>query len=153
MLQNSHHVLINIEIYQDKPPRKKKTNMDVARKFAENTSLGGMAYMNISNRWWSTAFWVFVFVVGMGFCTAHLYLIFQNFYSYPYSTIDELQFDFLPFPSVTVCNRNPIRVSGRPFVSPEMRSYLDGLAPTASAPMGKRKKVRALWSMDEPSTH
>ena len=111
--------------------------MDLARKFAENTSLGGMAYMNNSNRWWSTTFWVVIFVTGLALCMGHLYLIFQNFFDYPYSTIDEMKFDLLPFPSVTVCNRNPIRVSGMGEVSQGLQDYLHNMAPPMHDPHNK----------------
>ena len=114
--------------------------MDLARKFAENTSLGGMSYMNNSNRWWSTAFWIFIFVVGLVLCTAHLYLIFQNYYGYPYATIDELKYDLLPFPSVTVCNRNPIRVSGMSELSQEMQDHLKAMAPPPQDEHGRKER-------------
>ena len=122
------------DIPQDQSELQQKTAMDLARRFAENTSLGGMAYMNIANRWWSTAFWVVIFVSGLALCMGHLYLIFQNYYEYPYSTIGEMKFDLLPFPSVTVCNRNPIRVSGMDEVSQDLQEYLRNMAPAIQDP-------------------
>ena len=105
--------------------------MDLAHQFAENTSLGGMAYMNTSKRWWSIAFWIVILVLAMLACLTHLYCIFQNYYKYPYSIVDEIKYDFLPFPSVTICNRNPIRVSAISDLPQSLQDYLQQMDPQA----------------------
>ena len=119
---------------QDQYQMHQKTAMDLAHHFAENTSLGGLATMNTSKRWWSTGFWIAIIVFALLACLAHLYCIFQNYYKYPYSIVDEIKYDFLPFPSVTICNRNPVRISAIPDLPQNLQDYLLQMNPTTQPP-------------------
>ncbi len=54
-----------------------------------------------------------------------------NYLSNPYSTVVELGFGSLDFPSVTICNQNPIRITEIEDVDKELFCYLSSLAPNS----------------------
>ncbi len=88
-----------------------KTFMNVLSTFADLTSIQGIPFIKKANHWWSTAFWTLVFMCAVGMALVQTTQVFRNYFSYEYNTKIDVAYSVLEFPSVTVCNLNPVRMS------------------------------------------
>ncbi|XP_067679109.1 amiloride-sensitive sodium channel subunit alpha-like [Haliotis asinina] len=79
--------------------------------FAESTSFMGIPKIWASPRLVFKVMWSMFFLAATGVMIAQLVELFTTFYSYPVKTSVKLGFTSLPFPTVTLCNMNPIMLS------------------------------------------
>ncbi|XP_046572220.1 degenerin-like protein asic-2, partial [Haliotis rubra] len=79
--------------------------------FAESTSFMGIPKIWASPRLVFKVMWALFFLAATGVMIAQLVQLFTTFYSYPIKTSVKLGFTSLPFPTVTICNMNPIMLS------------------------------------------
>ena len=104
-----------------------KSLRGIVHRFADKTSLQGVRYIEDAEHWWSRAIWTALFLSALAVSAWQLYQVFEEFRSYPVSTKIELGYDTLDFPSVTICNINPLRMS-RLHTFPEMEEFVKTLA-------------------------
>lgn len=97
------------------------------QRFADKTSLQGVRFIEDAGRWYSRAMWTAFFVGALLVSTWQMYYVFSEFLSYPVSTKIQLGYDTLDFPSVTICNVNPLRMSQLDDF-PEMKDFVDELS-------------------------
>lgn len=96
-------------------------------RFAEKTSMQGVAYINSAKVWYAKIIWTFLLIsctAGMGL---HLYYLINQFLLFPVQTKIELGFSNLIFPAVTICNVNPIRMSKIDMASQQIQSLIEQL--------------------------
>ncbi|CAC5392845.1 unnamed protein product [Mytilus coruscus] len=122
---------------QDKEDEKSRESLDstgktksfkrLLERFAEKTSMQGVAYINSAKVWYAKVIWTFLLVTctaGMGL---HLYYLINQFMQFPVQTKIELGFSNLIFPAVTICNVNPIRMSKLGMASQQIQSLVEQL--------------------------
>ncbi|XP_071179225.1 FMRFamide-activated amiloride-sensitive sodium channel-like [Mytilus edulis] len=122
---------------QDKEDEKSRESLDSTGKtksfkrlvvrFAEKTSMQGVAYINSAKVWYAKIIWTFLLIgctAGMGL---HLYYLINQFLLFPVQTKIELGFSNLIFPAVTICNVNPIRMSKIDMASQQIQSLIEQL--------------------------
>lgn len=80
-------------------------------RFADKTSVQGVIYIKEAGRWASRSMWIFLFLVGTAAVVWQLTAIVQKYMSHPISTKIDIGYSSLNFPTVTVCNMNPLRLS------------------------------------------
>ena len=98
--------------------------------FAGRTTLGTVIFMKEAVRWWYKLFWILIFLGGVGASTYNVYLLIDKFFQYPVDTQVTLSYEKLPFPSVTVCNINPVRKSAvQAGGAPAMNQFVSQLMP------------------------
>ena len=99
--------------------------------FAERTTLGTVIFMKEAVRWWYKLFWILIFLGGVCASAYNVYLLIDEFFQYPVNTQVTLSYEKLPFPSITVCNINPVRKSAveASGVSPALNQFASQLMP------------------------
>ena len=105
--------------------RKPKTIKGTLHRFAETTSLQGVPFINRSGRWYSKTIWSVLFLTALGVMFYHLYTLFHKYYSAETTSSIQLGYATLGFPSVTICNVNPIRLSAVPDTPQSFQDFLD----------------------------
>jgi hypothetical protein len=93
-------------------------------EFASVTSLQGIPFIRSSRKTWTRGAWVLVFVGAVCMWLLHTYMVCVQYYAYATTTRVHVSHATLPFPSVTVCNMNPLRRSMVEDVGPELLSRL-----------------------------
>ena len=119
--------------------KKEKTIGSLVSSFADTTSLQGPPFIMRAGRWYSRSIWVFILILAFGATTAHLYYVCTQYYSYDSTTKITLGYKSLPFPSISICNINPIRISKLRLASPALHRYITQLAPRTSIDPKYRK--------------
>ncbi len=104
--------------------------VEVFSAFADVASLQGIPFIKKSNNWWSTTFWYLAFTGATVLAFYQLYYVIDNFLQKQYSTVIELGFGQLDFPSVTVCNLNSVRVTAAQMEAPQLDAFFRSLHPT-----------------------
>ncbi len=112
-----------------KKKKRKKPVREVFSAFADVTSLQGIPFIKKANRWWSTTFWCLIFLGATFMGVYQTFFVITNYLSHPYSTLVDLGFGQLEFPSVTVCNKNPVILAEAKAQAPILYDYLDSLRP------------------------
>ncbi|XP_046584647.1 degenerin-like protein asic-2 [Haliotis rubra] len=79
--------------------------------FAESTSFMGIPKIWASPRLVFKIMWTLFFLGATTMMIIQLVELFTTFYKYPVKTSVKLGFTALPFPAVTICNMNPIKLS------------------------------------------
>ena len=121
---------------------KGKTVWTVLGTFADVTSIQGVPYMKKANRWWSTLFWIIIFGIACTACVLHIGYLSMQYLDYSTSSKTDIGFTNLEFPSVTVCNMNPIRYSKLDESTAEMQNFINQIEQSEqNAEIGNRKKV------------
>lgn len=85
---------------------KKKSFRRLFSRFAEKTSMQGVAYINMARFWWAKVIWVILLLGAVAVMTLHLWYLFDQYFSWPINTKVDLGFRTLTFPQVTICNTN-----------------------------------------------
>ena len=120
-----------------------KTVWTVLGTFADVTSLQGVPYIKKANRWWSTLFWIIIFGIACTACLLHIGYLSMRYLDHSTSSKTDIGFTYLEFPSVTVCNMNPIRYSRLNESTTEMQNFIHQIEQTEqNAGNGDRKKVQ-----------
>ncbi|KAK6166855.1 hypothetical protein SNE40_023466 [Patella caerulea] len=83
----------------------------IGNRFAERTSMQGIAYITSSKTLYGKAAWIFLLLVTSGAMVFHLYYLTKTYMQFEKTTSIKLGFDALRFPAVSFCNVNPIRQS------------------------------------------
>ena len=99
---------------------KRKSLRRVMIRFAEKTSLIGVAYINSAKLLVAKTIWVILLLGSIGVMTFHLYYLCDQFFSWPKTTTVTLGFNNLELPAVTICNVNPVQ---RKFLMNMTNSY------------------------------
>ena len=122
--------------------------------FADVTSLQGVPYIKKANRWWSTLFWTLIFGIACTACVLHIGYLSMQYLDHSTSTKTDIGFTNLEFPSVTVCNMNPIRYSKLDESTTEMQNFIHQIEQTEQNPgSGGRKKVQIILFPHLPILH
>ena len=101
----------------------------MAAEFAETTTLQGIAYIHRSKKWYRAAFWLTVFLAAVAATTVQTYSVFSKYYSYLTTASVGMGYDNLAFPTVTICNMNPIRRSASSRFSDELEDFFQTIRP------------------------
>ena len=125
-----------------KPP---KTSRDVAMRYAGYTSLQGIPFINRASRWYSKIFWSLVFMASLAAMLYQTYKVFHKYYKYETTTSVSIGYDKLSFPSLTLCNINPIRLSKANEIGGSIKEFVSSLDP-------KDQYHSAWYDTDEEST-
>ncbi|KAK3083686.1 hypothetical protein FSP39_001469 [Pinctada imbricata] len=80
-------------------------------RFAEKTSMQGCAYIYTARVWYARLLWILLLLAAIGGMIFHLYYLTNQYIAFPKVTKMTLNFSNLPFPAVTICNTNIIRLS------------------------------------------
>ncbi|XP_046358012.2 degenerin mec-10-like isoform X2 [Haliotis rufescens] len=92
--------------------------------FAESTSFMGIPKIYASPRVLFKVMWTLLFLTAASVMIMQLVRLFTTFYSYPIKTSVKLGFTALPFPTVTLCNMNPIMLSKAYMLSCDLQKLL-----------------------------
>ncbi len=125
-------------------PGNGKTVWTVLGTFATVTSLQGVPYMKKANRWWSTLFWVIIFIIACVACILHIWYLTKEYISYDTSTKTTIGYDYLDFPSVTVCNMNPIRLNQLDKTPADLQAFIQEIAESKNGADETRQKVSCI---------
>ena len=125
----------------DKPPKEPKTFKGVMTRFGSYTSLQGIPFILRAKRWYSRLLWILLFIAALGLTTWQFIEVLQKFLAQDTSTSITLGYANLEFPSVTICNINPIRQSALNETSPKVEKFIKSLTP--SEEYNQEKKVLA----------
>ena len=101
----------------------------IATRYANNTSLMGVPFINRARRWYSKLFWSLVFLAAMAAMLQQTYKIFEKYYSRKTTTSVSIGYDNLAFPSFTLCNINPIRRSKVYEAGGPIAEFVDEISP------------------------
>ncbi|XP_046584648.1 amiloride-sensitive sodium channel subunit alpha-like [Haliotis rubra] len=93
--------------------------------FAESTSFMGIPKIWASPRLVFKIMWTLFFLGATTVMIIQLVELFTTFYKYPVKTSVKLGFTALPFPAVTICNMNPIKLSKAKLLSCELQKTLE----------------------------
>ena len=133
---------------------KGKTVRTVLGTFADVTSLQGVPYIKKANRWWSTLFWIIIFAIACTACLLHVGYLSMKYFDHSTSSKTDIGFTNLEFPSVTVCNMNPIRYSKLNESTAEMQNFIHQIEQTEqNAASGGRKRVQIILFPHLPMQH
>ena len=120
-----------VQADQRPPPSEPLTNekgmKGILSKFADKTSVQGIIYIKEARRWASRSFWIFLFMLGTAAVVWQLIDIVQKYMSHPVSTTIDIGYSTLNFPTVTICNMNPLRKSML-HLDPRMARYMQKLS-------------------------
>ena len=90
-------------------PHKHKTMRDVFIRFSDLTSVQGIPFINRGSHWYTKAIWTFLFLAAVAAWLYHSYMLIYAYISFNVTTRVGITHDTLPFPSVTICNINPLQ--------------------------------------------
>lgn len=122
---------MTVEKIEDFNKSQRTRLLEAADEFAGHTSLGGIPFIRDGHRFWYKMFWTVVFI---GACAGGAYNLSDNirrYLRYEYDTKVTLTYDYLDFPSVTVCNINPVRLSAiAQYGTDNMKYFFGQLTPS-----------------------
>ena len=102
-----------------------KTWNGVFIRFAEYTSFQGIPFIYRSRYIYTRLIWIFFFICALVCTILHYYLVANKFFAREVTTKVTVGYSDLPFPSVTVCNINPIRESAVTESYQSLHRFLD----------------------------
>jgi hypothetical protein len=77
--------------------------------FAETTTFGGVIHTHLSPHWAWKTIWVLIVLALFAATCWNCALVILDYWSYPVDTTVTVSYQpSVPFPTVTVCNRNPV---------------------------------------------
>lgn len=127
--------------------------------YAARSSLGTVVFMKEAGHWWYRIFWICIFLGGMAATIYNVQMLLVLYFSFQVNTQVSLGYAKLDFPTVTICNINPIRQSMLDqYGTPEMKNFVAQLKPTNSYKFDIRANQSAgstqvyTGSTDEPTT-
>ena len=85
---------------------KRKNFRSLIKRFAENTSMQGVPYINNAKLCGAKLIWSILLLIAVGAMSLHLWYLFDQFYSWPINTKIELGYSNQRFPQLTICNTN-----------------------------------------------
>ncbi len=91
--------------------RQEKTVSRVFSNFADTTSIQGVPFINNAKNCTGRAIWSCFFIFAFMMLTWQMVGIFQRYFDFPLTTNVEMRRGVLDFPSVTLCNLNPVRMN------------------------------------------
>ncbi|XP_061175625.1 degenerin deg-1-like [Saccostrea echinata] len=112
---------------------------EVLKTMAENSSIHGVSRWVTSRHWYQRLLWILVFLAAAGVLSYQLSRLFGSYKSYPVKTSVDLKFSSLPFPAVSICNMNPIKMTKLDMTSKDTQIAING---TGSPIRKKRSKNR-----------
>ncbi|KAK7508282.1 hypothetical protein BaRGS_00000521, partial [Batillaria attramentaria] len=98
-------------------------------RFAQSCSMQGPPYIYGSKLAYAKFLWVILTLTAFGFMAFHLFFLFTTYLAFPVKNEINLGFSNLDFPSVTVCNVNPVRMSKLGLLSEGFRELVDAIKP------------------------
>nr|XP_011416546.2 degenerin-like protein unc-105 [Crassostrea gigas] len=113
---------------------------EMLKSMAENSSIHGVSRWVTSKYWYQRVLWILVFLGATGGMSYQLSLLFKSFRSYPVKASVDLRFSSLPFPAVSLCNMNPIKLSKLSLTNKDTQNVINGTNPS-------------LWSRKKRSLH
>ncbi|XP_062611576.1 amiloride-sensitive sodium channel subunit alpha-like [Saccostrea cucullata] len=99
---------------------------EVLKSMAENSSIHGVSRWVTSRHWYQRLLWILVFLAAAGVLSYQLSRLFGAYKSYPVKTSVELKFSSLPFPAVSICNMNPIKMTKLYITSTDTQKTING---------------------------
>ena len=96
-------------------------------RFAETTSLQGIPHANRSSSWIGKSLWTIFFLAACGMVVYQLIDVFTKYYERETSSSVKLGYADLDFPSVTICNLNPIRKSQAHLAGKSFQDFLSSI--------------------------
>ncbi|XP_059167319.1 aromatic-L-amino-acid decarboxylase-like [Physella acuta] len=96
----------------------------VFSKYAETASMNGVNMINAASSLTVKLVWGLLLAATFGVMTFHLYMLIDKYYLYKTNTKVELGFSELPFPAVTICNVNIMRLSQQKFANQKIRDII-----------------------------
>ena len=104
-----------------------RTIKGTLHRFAETTSLQGIPHMNRSSSWIGKFLWTIFFLAACGMVVYQLIDVFAKYYKRETSSSVKLDYAKLDFPSVTICNLNPIRKSQAHLAGASFQDFLSSI--------------------------
>ena len=94
-------------------------------------------------RWYAKAIWSFIFLAAIGAWLWHSIVLIQSYIRYDTSSQVKITFDSLDFPTITLCNINPIRENAiTRFGSEDLEELLELMRPEETFDSRRRRKRR-----------
>ncbi|KAK2167592.1 hypothetical protein LSH36_26g10056 [Paralvinella palmiformis] len=119
---------MNTDNVQD-DAKKKDALRTIADNYASHTSLQGVPFISRAGRWYTKTFWTVIFLGALAAMLQQTFQICEKYYSYKTTSSVSIGYDKLPFPSVTICNINPIRRSKVNELGGPIAAFVSGLLP------------------------
>ncbi|KAK6989097.1 degenerin unc-8, partial [Biomphalaria glabrata] len=113
-----------------KPPKEEMTKVKkpkfrkIFSRYADIASLNGVAIIKDSKSPIVKAIWAFLLLAAIGAMIYHLYSLFTKFFQYEKHAEIDMSFSNLPFPAVTICNANIMRLSKQDLASAEIQDLV-----------------------------
>ena len=98
-------------------------------RFGSYTSLQGIPFILRAKQWYSRLLWTLLFIAALGLTSWQFIEVLNKFLAKDTSTSIKLGYANLEFPSVTICNINPIRLSAVNETSTKLVKFLKTLTP------------------------
>ena len=98
-------------------------------RFGSYTSLQGIPFILRAKRWYSRLLWTLLFIAALGLTSWQFIEVLNKFLAQDTSTSIKLGYANLEFPSVTICNINPIRLSAVNETSTKLVRFIKTLTP------------------------
>ncbi|XP_067679741.1 acid-sensing ion channel 1-like [Haliotis asinina] len=106
-----------------------KSLRSILQRFADRTSMQGVSFLSTSRSWYARVIWSCLLLTSLAMLFYHLTYLVQIYYSWPKHTSMSLGFSPLPFPSITICNTNPVRLSQMRNVSKGLKLFFEKANP------------------------
>lgn len=118
-----------------------KSLRSIVKRFAERTSMQGVSFLSTSRSWYARIIWSCLLLTSLAMLFYHLTYLMQIYYSWPKQTSVSLGFSPLPFPTITICNTNPVKQSKLGHVSNELYSFLYKANPSTLVKEQRKRRV------------
>ena len=120
----------------------------ILMEFSDVTSLQGIPFIRNSKRKITKAAWTIVFCGAVCLWLYQSYLVCQEYFARDTTSTVQISHDTLPFPSVTVCNINPLRKTMVEDIGPEnLKKLIQNMTPRNSYKMAQHRRVDDLAEM------
>ncbi|XP_046366455.2 degenerin-like protein unc-105 [Haliotis rufescens] len=118
-----------------------KSLRSIVKRFAERTSMQGVSFLSTSRSWYARIIWSCLLLTSLSMLFYHLTYLMQIYYSWPKQTSVSLGFSPLPFPTITICNTNPVKQSKLGHVSNELYSFLYKANPSTLVKEQQQRRI------------
>ncbi|XP_046551051.1 amiloride-sensitive sodium channel subunit beta-2-like [Haliotis rubra] len=121
-----------------------KSLRSILQRFADRTSMQGVSFLRTSRSWYARVIWSSLLLTSLAMLFYHLTYLIQIYYSWPKHTSMSIGFSPLPFPTITICNTNPVRLSQMKNVSRELKMFFEKTNPNYLAQELERENRKTI---------
>ncbi|XP_046551586.1 amiloride-sensitive sodium channel subunit beta-like [Haliotis rubra] len=120
----------------------------ILQRFADRTSMQGVSFLSTSRSWYARVIWSCLLLTSLAMLFYHLTYLIHIYYSWPKHTSMSIGFSPLPFPTITICNTNPVRLSQMKNVSKELKRFFEKTNPNRLAQELQRENRKQFGTVE-----